>query len=148
MFDKATRRVLNKSRNISQNVKKIERDDGVRFFDFEKSQIPSRLDFEILLAKQIDRILFSYSSGYDEQFIRSVRALELSMSPYFDKRYNSSIKEIEETEAIRMKRGHPSEREARRNHIATKISLRKYTELMKLMSRRALIPERSITENL
>src|SRR3990167_6631296 len=62
-------------------------DDEVEFLDIESEKVGAKIDFSLILLRQLDRILKALSFGYESEFIQSVKALEVLLTPYRDKRY-------------------------------------------------------------
>lgn len=60
----------------------------------ESERVGSKIDFSLILLRQFDRILKALSFGYEAEFIRGVKALEILLTPYTDNQHQAKFKQI------------------------------------------------------
>jgi len=109
---------------------------------------PDSLDYDLIIFRQLDRLGIIAAQGKSEEFFVGVEILEKILSPRIDSEYDEFAKDwktkydevLKEYRARRVKEGSRALEDFMRKKI--ELALEKLDELMKLMDRVAILPQR------
>ena len=116
-------------------------DDEVEFLDIESEKVGAKIDFSLILLRQLDRILKALSFGYESEFIQSVKALEVLLTPYRDKRYFEEFNVVIMKFKLKEEKIRPDDNKALiLMDLEYEKAIEIYGLLMGLINRKAFIP--------
>jgi hypothetical protein len=123
------------------------KDDEMVFIDGESDfRFGARVDFSLILLRQLDRIAKSYSFGGTQQFIMGVNILKSLLSAQVDKRAKVIIDEIDARYKGMLESVEPTKRSLSQQNIEQQHATEIFNALIILMSRRAILPEKEIVD--
>ena len=118
--------------------------DDIGFLEGEiESSGGAKIDYPLLVLRQIDRVDKVISSGSDTTIIRSITALTKLIQPYSDKKFKEEITNIEKRYAKERNNLKPNDNNGENNLELEKV-FEVYGKLMELLRRIGFIPEKGI----
>ena len=109
--------------------------------DFSSGQ---PIEFASILWRQIDRILKAGSYGADRLYINSVNELHQILLPHHDKDYRAFIDDRRKEFLEILQEYPPSKRDKIFFQLEKKMAYQMFGELIRLMTKKGLLPEKGI----
>ncbi len=100
----------------------------------------TKLRFDLILFKQLDRIAISNSQNMKSEFIMSVKSFEILLTPYFDKEFKTERKTIIKNYEGLVNSVEPNKRGDIDLKYTHEEAIKMWAALMELIKREGLLP--------